>query len=172
MKEDWARGDHNWWIQESLFALHSYLLPSSIHRVDPLFCIVWIKKQISHKGEWSDLSQWNCVLCSICDYFIDHSYNWFIRIKDGVTSNWACSEQLVTALKTRHNSEPRWECVQRDEPYTNHKYFLLFYIWSWYMVLEITTECSETFYLRQTIIPKYYCVARISANTLCWNSKY
>ena len=42
---------------------------------------------------------------------IDHSYNWLIYIDNRVTSNWACSEQLVTSLKTRHICELRWECV-------------------------------------------------------------
>ena len=42
---------------------------------------------------------------------IGYSYNWHIYVKDGVTPNWACSEQLVTSLKTRQNSELRWECV-------------------------------------------------------------
>ena len=64
---------------------------------------------------------------------LDH---WRIHVEDGVTSNWACSEQLVTSLKMRHNRELRWECVdfQWDEPYTNHNNisYLLLYIWSWY----------------------------------------
>ena len=54
---------------------------------------------------------------------LDHFYNWHFHIKDGVISNWACSEQLATLLKTRHNRELRWECVlfQLDEPCPNHK---------------------------------------------------
>ena len=53
-----------------------------------------------------------------------HSYNWHIPVKDGITPNWACSDQLVTSLKTRHNGELRWDCVvfQWDETCTNHKY--------------------------------------------------
>ena len=46
----------------------------------------------------------------------DHSYNWFIHIKDFWQGHiWACSEQLVTALKTRHNCELQWESVVRQK---------------------------------------------------------
>ena len=31
--------------------------------------------------------------------YLDHSYNSHIGIKEGLASNLACSEQLVTALK-------------------------------------------------------------------------
>ena len=36
-----------------------------------------------------------------------HSYNWLIHVEGDVTTNWACSEQYVTSLKTRHNRKLR-----------------------------------------------------------------
>ena len=38
-------------------------------------------------------------------------FNWCIHVKDDFTSDWACSEGLVTSLKRRHNRKLWWKCV-------------------------------------------------------------
>ena len=98
---------------------------------------------LSHKGFLFK----NLHLCLFCDQFgastitlsllwrsdisvdvirgteIDHSYKWHIHDADDTTANWACSEQLVTSLKMRHNGELRWESAvfEQDELCTNYK---------------------------------------------------
>ena len=87
--------------------------------VTGIYCVkTHVKCHTVRKRSWTHL------LCVCSRQKPEHSQLYICA------SNWACSEQLVTSLKKKHNHELRWECVvfwQNHESCTNQKNFIHIY---------------------------------------------
>ena len=72
-----------------------------------------------------------CVIISLSQHlFSVPSFSWFIHVEEKVTSNWTCSEQLVTVFKMRPNRGLWWECWSFSMGWTllkSQKYFIHIY---------------------------------------------